>query len=316
MTSDEYSSPTVSLKQMISNKLELIAHQDNNKGLVGVSTGFMNVDRILGGYNKGTVTVIGARPGMGKTSFLINCMLKSSLLNPVPMLYVSFENGEDYFISRLLSLDSKIPNENISKGQLVDQEKQEIESSAEKIKDLPISFQEDVFTIEQLIDVVTKAVIDLKIEVVFLDYLQLIRCDHPNKNRERDVNQIMRSLKDLAKKLKIAIVAASQLSRAVEIRGGDKRPMLSDLRESGSIEQVADVVAFLYRPEYYGFSEWPDCRPCNGEADLIIAKNKRGPLEDIRFSFKARHLEFSEIDSNDGDNFFDNPFMQEEFKPF
>ncbi|MDG2227808.1 MAG: DnaB-like helicase C-terminal domain-containing protein [Flavobacteriales bacterium] len=315
MTSNEYSSPIISLNQMLTNKLELMDHQQNNKGLVGISTGFTNVDRVLGGYNKGTVTIIGARPGMGKTSFLINCMLKSNHLKPVPMLYVSFENGEDYFISRLLSLDSKIPNHNIIKGELSNEDKEDIHRSAENIKDLPISFQEDVFTAEQLIDVVTKAVIDLKVEAVYLDYLQLIRCNYPNKNRERDVNEIMRSLKELAKKLNIAIVVTSQLSRAVETRGGDKRPMLSDLRESGSIEQMADAVIFLYRPEYYGFTEWQDCRPCNGEADLIIAKNKRGPLEDIRFSFKARHLEFSEI-NRDEDNFFDNPFMKEDFKPF
>jgi len=314
MTSNDFPSTTISLSKMLSNKLDLIKKQGENNGLVGVSTGYEYLDTVLGGFNKGTLTVIGARPGMGKTALLINCILKSSIKKPVPMLYVSFENGEEYFISRLLSLDSKIPNQTILKGKLTDDEKVEINKSAEKIKDLPISFQEDIFTIEQLIDVVTKAVIDLNVEVVFLDYLQLIRCEHPGKNRERDVNQIMHSLKELAKKLKIGIVISSQLSRAVETRGGDKRPMLSDLRESGSIEQVADAVAFLYRPEYYGFTEWADCRPCNGEADLIIAKNKRGPLEDVRFSFKARHLEFKEISPKD--HFFEHPFMKDDFKPF
>tara|TARA_B110000285_G_scaffold67788_1_gene77845 strand:+ start:4033 stop:4977 length:945 start_codon:yes stop_codon:yes gene_type:complete len=314
MTSNDFPSTTISLSKMLNNKLDLIEKQDQNNGLVGVSTGYDYLDTVLGGFNKGTLTVIGARPGMGKTALLINCILKSSIKKPISMLYVSFENGEDCFISRLLSLDSKIPNQAILKGKLTEDEKIEIGKSAEKIKDLPISFQEDVFTIEQLIEVVTKAVIDLNVEVVFLDYLQLIRCEHPGKNRERDVSQIMHSLKELAKKLKIGIVISSQLSRAVETRGGDKRPMLSDLRESGSIEQVADAVAFLYRPEYYGFTEWADCRPCNGEADLIIAKNKRGPLEDVRFSFKARHLEFKEISPKD--NFFEHPFMKDDFKPF
>ena len=130
MTSNEYSSPIISLNQMLTNKLALMDNQQNNNGLVGVSTGFTNLDRVLGGYNKGTVTIIGARPGMGKTSFLINCMLKSNHLKPVPMLYVSFDNGEDYFISRLLSLDSNIPNHNIIKGELSNEDKEDILRSA------------------------------------------------------------------------------------------------------------------------------------------------------------------------------------------
>jgi replicative DNA helicase len=140
--------------------------------------------------------------------------------------------------------------------------------------------------------------------MVIIDYLQLMHAGNSNKsgNREQEISTISRSLKSIAKELNIPIIALSQLSRAVETRGGDKRPMLSDLRESGAIEQDADIVCFIYRPDYYGFTEWPDTSPgqdpdCQGQGEIIIAKHRNGSLENIRLRFISHLAKFTDLDA-------------------
>jgi replicative DNA helicase len=142
------------------------------------------------------------------------------------------------------------------------------------------------------------------VELVVIDYLQLMHAGSSNKsgNREQEISTISRSLKSIAKELNIPIIALSQLSRAVETRGGDKRPMLSDLRESGAIEQDADIVCFIYRPEYYGFTEWPDTEPgkdpdCIGQGEIIVAKHRNGSLENIKLRFIPQLAKFTDLDS-------------------
>ena len=137
-----------------------------------------------------------------------------------------------------------------------------------------------------------------------IDYLQLMHAGSSNKsgNREQEISTISRSLKSIAKELNVPIIALSQLSRAVETRGGDKRPMLSDLRESGAIEQDADIVCFIYRPEYYGFTEWPNTTPgqdpdCQGQGEIIVAKHRNGSLENIKLRFIPQLAKFTDLDS-------------------
>ena len=140
--------------------------------------------------------------------------------------------------------------------------------------------------------------------MVIVDYLQLMHTGNSNKsgNREQEISSISRSLKSIAKELEIPIIALSQLSRAVETRGGDKRPMLSDLRESGAIEQDADIVCFIYRPEYYGFTEWPNTTAgqdpdCYGQGEIIVAKHRNGSLENIKLRFISQLAKFTDLDS-------------------
>ena len=122
-------------------------------------------------------------------------------------------------------------------------------------------------------------------------------------NREQEISNISRSIKEIAKELNVPIIALSQLSRSVETRGGDKRPMLSDLRDSGAIEQDADIVCFIYRPEYYQLTEWPDGNPCGGQAEIIVAKHRNGSLKDIRLSFVGKYAKFSNLDSLSQDDY-------------
>jgi replicative DNA helicase len=140
------------------------------------------------------------------------------------------------------------------------------------------------------------------VKIIVIDYLQLMTAGGDNKgNREQEISTISRSLKSIAKELNVPVIALSQLSRAVETRGGSKRPLLSDLRESGAIEQDADIVSFIFRPEYYGLTEWDDDdgTPCDGQAEFIIAKHRNGGLENIRLKFTAHLAKFSNLDTDD-----------------
>ena len=141
------------------------------------------------------------------------------------------------------------------------------------------------------------------IQLVIIDYLQLMSSGGKGGNREQEISTISRSIKEIAKELDVPIIALSQLSRNVETRGGDKRPMLSDLRDSGAIEQDADIVCFIYRPEYYGLTEWADGTPCNSQGEIIVAKHRNGSLKDVRLRFIGKYAKFDNLDTFGGDDF-------------
>ncbi len=202
----------------------------------------------------------------------------------------------------MISSETGISSEKLRKGSLETYEWEALNVKVKKLSDAPI-FIDDTPSLS-VFDLRAKArrlVSQHNVRCVIIDYLQLMTAGSTNKgggNREQEISTISRNLKALAKELNVPVIALSQLSRAVETRGGSKRPLLSDLRESGAIEQDADIVSFIYRPEYYGVTEWDDDErtPCDGQAEFIVAKHRNGGLENIRMKFIGRLAKFANLD--------------------
>ena len=262
-----------------------------------IPSGWPSFDNELGGFTKGEFIVIGSRPGMGKTHLLINLALK--IARELPVLFVSLDLSQSIFISRVLSASLKIYNQKILRGQLDEEEIERIESFRNSEDQLPLHvYDGPVHSMNALKAMCMRMVEDNGVRVIFVDYLQLLSSNRYRHNREAEMAYISRTLKAIARELKIVVIASSQLSRSVEMRGGDKRPILSDMRESGAIEQDADKVLFLYRPEYYGFLSDEDGRNTIGLAELIVAKNRSGPITRIELKADLAFSCFTPFEEN------------------
>lgn len=280
--------------------INLEALKDSKKGLTGVPSGFTYLDRITGGWQKSDLIIIAARPGMGKTSFVLQNALNASFDFNVPGAVFSLEMSMEQLMKKELAIMCDIPLEKFRKNTLNEQDWLRMVNMTSKIANAPIHW-DDTPSIS-LIELSAKARRLKKkfdIQYIAIDYLQLMTGKGgKNVNREQEIGQISRGLKGLAKELKIPIMALSQLSRAVETRAGinGKRPMLSDLRESGSIEQDADMVIFIYRPEYYGISEDESGINTDGVAEIIIAKHRNGETDDVPLRFNKTTTGFADLE--------------------
>ena len=261
-----------------------------------IKSGFEDYDETFGGLLKGELVVIGARPGMGKTQFVINLCTNIAATGK-PVAYISLELSNFLVSNRFIGNLSKVSSQNLLKGDLNEQQEFDVKEAVKKLAELPIYvFDQYHSSIFSILDRCRKLVIEQKTEVIFIDYLQLVSANHKKNNREAELAFITRELKKLAKELNISIVATSQLSRQVENRpGGSKRPQLSDLRESGAIEQDADKVIFLYRPEYYGIEVDENNEPTRYVMEVIIAKNKTGSLETIKLLSEKYYTGFKKF---------------------
>lgn len=288
----------VQLGHELMKKIQLASQRDD--GLTGVPSGFVSLDRFTHGWQPNELIIVAARPGMGKTSWLLsNVNFLVANLN-IPVGIFSLEMDSLALMSRLYSMDTEIDSEKIRTGKLLDIEWERLRNSRVSSKNLHID-DTGSLTIASLRGKVRRWVAYHEVKIVFLDYLQLMSLATAEKtagmNREQEIAKISRSLKLLAKECGIPIIAFSQLSRAVETRGGDKRPMLSDLRESGSIEQDADLVGFLYRPEYYKITVDEDGLPTQGVAEFIIAKHRNGNTGTVKMKFIGKYTKF--LDATD-----------------
>lgn len=272
-----------------------------------IKTSFEEFDEEFGGLLKGELTIIGGRPGMGKTQFVVNlCTNIASTKKPVA--YISLELSNFLVSNRFIGNLSKVSSRDLLKGDLKEQEAFNVKEAVRKLNHLPIyvydQYHSSIFSI---LERCRQLVSEQKVEAIFIDYLQLVTANSKRFNREAELALITRELKKLAKELNIVIVATSQLSRQVENRpGGSKRPQLSDLRESGAIEQDADKVIFLYRPEYYGIEFDENNEQTRNVMEVIIAKNKSGSLETIKLmaekfftGFKKYTGPFSDLNISD-----------------
>lgn len=250
-------------------------------------TGFTKLDETIYGYLKGEITIIGARPGMGKSSFLINQILKIGHEQKVPVAFFSLELSRHLVMDRVTS---QIAGKRFVLGSLNKYSSEEQQTLTEVLKQLredPIYFYDAPYCqIQDLLDQMSQLVNEKQVKVFFIDYLQAIR-SHPKKGTIRDEEMafILRKIKAWALENNAAVVISSTLSRAVETRGGDKKPCLSDLRESGHIELMADKVLFVYRPAYYNITEDERGNSLLHRAEIIVAKNSRGPMEEIHLTF-------------------------------
>ncbi len=267
-------------------------------GITGIPSGFEELDSITAGFHPGTLVIIAARPAMGKTAFALTMMRNMAIDYKKPVAFFSLEMPATEIAMRLISAQSEIDASKLKKGTLEPWEKEQIMAQTQKLNTAPIYIDDSSqLSIFELRAKCRRLKQRFDIQAVFIDYLQLMKgeTDNRNGNREQEISNISRQLKSLSKELSIPVFALAQLSRAVETRGGNKEPQLSDLRESGAIEQDADMVMFLYRPEYYGFTEDENGNPTYGLAKVLLAKHRAGGTCKMDMRFRANYARFENM---------------------
>ena len=288
------------MSTLINKAIEQIEITRKNKGsFSGVSSGLTALDRLTNGWQKSDLVIIAARPAMGKTALVLTMARNAAVDFNKPVAIFSLEMSSLQLVTRLIASESELSAEKLKKGQLEDYEFQQLNDKIAKLASAPI-FIDDTpgLSVFELRAKARRLKEQHKIELIIVDYLQLMTAGGEGKgNREQEIATISRSLKGLAKELEIPVIALSQLSRAVETRGGDKRPQLSDLRESGAIEQDADMVMFIHRPEYYNITEDAEGNSTVGVAELIIAKHRNGPVDSARTRFIGAFTKFDDLET-------------------
>ena len=288
---------------LVTQALKKIQEISNKEGMSGVPSGFTKLDALTSGWQPSDLVILAARPGMGKTAFVMSMAKNVAIEFDIPVAIFSLEMSSVQLITRMISSETGIPSGKLRKGDLQPHEWEQLNVKVQKLSKAPI-FIDDTPSLS-IFDLRAKArrlASQHGVKMVIIDYLQLMTAGSSKGggNREQEISMISRNLKALAKELNIPVIALSQLSRAVETRGGSKRPLLSDLRESGAIEQDADIVTFIYRPEYYGQTEWDDDErtPCEGQAEFIVAKHRNGGLENIRLKFIGHLAQFTDLEDS------------------
>lgn len=287
---------------------EIEIRKSHTDGLTGVPSGFSDLDRLTSGWQKSDLVIIAARPGMGKTAFVVSALRNAAVDFKRPVAIFSLEMSSVQLVNRLISAEAELEGEKIKKGNLADYEWEQLLHKTRELAEAPIFIDDTpALTILELRAKCRRLKAQHDVQLIVIDYLQLMSGDTSGGNREQEIASISRSLKGIAKELDVPVIALSQLSRAVETRGGDKRPQLSDLRESGSIEQDADMVMFLYRPEYYHITEDENGMPTQGVGEVIIAKHRNGSLDTARLKFIGKYTKFSDLDSMSGGDYMTFP---------
>jgi replicative DNA helicase len=292
---------TVDISAILTKELaEIDVRMNSDEHLNGVPSGFMELDRATGGWQNSDLIVIAARPGMGKTAFTLALARNSSIDHNKPVAFFSLEMSSNQLVQRLISMEAEIPAEKIRRGNLEQHEYQQLTAKIDSLRNAKMYIDDTPgINIFELRSKCRKLKQTKDISMIIIDYLQLMSGTNEGKgggNREQEISQISRSLKGLAKELNVPVIALSQLSRAPETRGGNKKPILSDLRESGAIEQDADIVIFLYRAEYYGIPQDEDGMDTKGLAEIMIAKHRNGPLKNVKTKFIGKFAKFADFD--------------------
>ncbi|NRD21434.1 replicative DNA helicase [Winogradskyella eckloniae] len=298
---------TESAQSLVIQAKKKIEEISNKEGMSGIPSGFDKLDKLTSGWQPSDLVIVAARPGMGKTAFTLTMARNVAVNSNTPVAFFSLEMSSVQLITRLISSETGLSSEKLRTGKLEKHEWEQLNVKVKTLEKAPL-FIDDTPSLS-IFDLRAKArrlASQYGIKMIMIDYLQLMTAGGTQKggNREQEISMISRNLKALAKELSVPVIALSQLSRAVETRGGSKRPLLSDLRESGAIEQDADIVSFIYRPEYYKIDEWDDEErsPTAGQGEFIVAKHRNGGLENIRLKFIGHLGKFDNLDD------FDTPF--------
>ncbi|GHT31529.1 replicative DNA helicase [Bacteroidia bacterium] len=275
---------------------------EQKEGLSGIHTGFHGLDKITFGWQNSDLIIIAARPAMGKTAFVLSMAKNMAVNYNTPVAMFSLEMSNIQLVNRLIVNVTGIPSDKIKSGRLEDYEWEQFNFKIGDLYKAPIYIDDTPsLSVFELRTKARRLVREHGIKCIFIDYLQLMNASGMNfGSREQEVSMISRSLKGLAKELNIPIIALSQLNRSVENRQGveGKRPQLADLRESGAIEQDADMVCFIHRPEYYKITEDEHGNSLLGIAEIIIAKHRNGATGDVRLRFKSEYAKFMNIDED------------------
>jgi replicative DNA helicase len=291
-------------QQLVIQAKKKIQEIANREGLSGIPSGFDKVDKLTSGWQPSDLIIIAARPGMGKTALTLSMARNVAVEHNIPVAFFSLEMSSVQLITRLISSETGLSSEKLRTGNLEKHEWEQLNVKVNGLEKAPL-FIDDTPSLS-IFDLRAKArrlSSQHGIKLIMIDYLQLMTAGGSQKggNREQEISTISRNLKALAKELNVPVIALSQLSRAVETRGGSKRPLLSDLRESGAIEQDADIVSFIYRPEYYKIEEWDDEErsPTEGQGEFIVAKHRNGGLDEIRLKFVGHLGRFENLETFD-----------------
>ena len=300
-----YDKMSILIKGALEN-IEILRNKEDT--LSGIPTGFSNLDRVTSGWQASDLIIIAARPGMGKTAFALSMARNIAIDYKKPVGFFSLEMSSEQLVNRLIASEAQLGANKLRKGDLADHEMIQLHEKIKYLSEAPIFIDDTpALTIFELRAKARRLVKNHKVGILIIDYLQLMHAGGNAGNREQEISTISRSLKGIAKELKIPVIALSQVNRGVESRSGvgSKRPMLSDLRESGAIEQDADIVTFIYRPEYYKIYEWDNGDDSRGQAELIIAKHRNGSLKNVRLKFIDEFAKFSDLDYYDEGYFED-----------
>lgn len=266
--------------------------------LIGIPSGFTRLDRLTNGWQNSDLVIVAARPSMGKTAFVLTMARNMSIEHNKSVAFFSLEMSSMQLVNRLIVSETELPSHRIRNGKLADFEWEQLDYKIKRLLDSPIYIDDTpAISIFELRAKARRLKRQFNIDILIIDYLQLMTGTNDTKgNREQEVSNISRALKGIAKELDIPVIALSQLNRSVEIRSGTKRPQLSDLRESGAIEQDADMVIFIHRPEKYGLLEDENGNSLRGLAEIILAKHRNGPIGDIFLRFKDEFAKFVELE--------------------
>ncbi|NLO08779.1 MAG: replicative DNA helicase [Clostridiales bacterium] len=278
-----------SIRDIVLRSIDSIEAASKNKGSVtGIATGFYDLDYKTAGFQPSDLILIAARPSMGKTAFALNIAEYVALRSNITTAIFSLEMSQDQLAKRLLAMNSRVDSQNIRTGNLSADEWANLMESARIIGNSSLVIDDtSSISVSELRSKCRKLKLERNLGLVIIDYLQLMTSNKRVESRQQEISEISRSLKALAREINVPVVALSQLSRAVEQRP-DKRPMLSDLRESGAIEQDADVVMFIYRDDYYNLdSQEP------GVTEIIIGKQRNGPTGTIKLAWQAQYMKFA-----------------------
>ncbi len=318
--------PAASMSDVIKTTLQqLEAIHGKEGGITGVPSGFSRLDNYTSGWQRSDLIIVAARPSMGKTAFSLTCARNAALhpQNPAGVAIFSLEMGAEQLAQRLLTSEARIDAQAARTGRMKDRDWQALARAAGRLSAAPIYIDDTPgLSVLELRAKCRRLKAEHDIGLIIVDYLQLMQGTTGNRqaNREQEIAHISRSLKSLAKEIDVPVVALSQLSRAVESRGGDKRPQLSDLRESGSIEQDADVVCFIYRAERYGITVDENGNSTEGLAEIIIGKQRNGPVGSVQLAFVDQYARFENLTtyyrSPGGGDGFSAPPPGDEDAPF
>lgn len=293
------------MQNVVREAIEEIEKAAQNKdGISGVPTGFMDLDKLTSGWQRSDMIVIAARPAMGKTAFVLSMARNTAVDHNMGVAIFSLEMSSVQLVKRLIASESRLSAEKLRKGDLAEHEFQQLHSRISKLATAPLYIDDTPgISVFDLRAKCRRLKMQYDIQMVIIDYLQLMTAggSKGGGNREQEISTISRSIKEIAKELNVPIIALSQLSRSVEQRGGDKRPVLSDLRESGAIEQDADIVSFIYRPEYYGFLQDEEGNSNQGIGEIIVAKHRNGALDSVRLRFIGQYARFENLHSFNAD---------------
>ena len=273
----------------------------NTSAFNGVPSGFMAIDRVTLGWQPSDLIIIAARPSMGKTAFVLSMARNMAIDHEAPVAFFSLEMSAVQLMMRLIVAETGLSGTDIKSGRLTPEQWRHLESATKPLGTAPLYIDDTpALSVFEFRSKARRLKIHHDIKIIVIDYLQLMTGNQDSKgSREQEVAFISRTLKAIAKELDIPIIALSQLNRSTETRGGSKRPQLSDLRESGAIEQDADIVAFIHRPEYYGINTDENGMPTAGMAEIIIAKHRNGAVTDVKLRFLKDQARFADMDADE-----------------